>query len=86
MNATCQHCEKLMRWDSDRGYFYCTCIESSCPPEPVSSWASEFPENKPLYKDSGLWQMRSDDMVAIIVQQGVNESFNDFIGRCVEHE
>ena len=38
----------------------------------------DFPENNPLYKDSGLWKMRGDD---VIVQQE-NESFNDFIFRC----
>ena len=42
----------------------------------------DFPENHPLYKDSGLWQLTSDDMGDVIVQQGVNENFNDFIFRC----
>jgi len=41
-----------------------------------------LPENKPLYKDSGLWQLRSDDMKDVIVQQRVNESNNDFLLRC----
>jgi hypothetical protein len=43
---------------------------------------TDFPENMPLYKDSGLWQMRSDDMEEVIVQQQVNESDEDFILRC----
>ncbi len=41
-----------------------------------------LPENKPLYKDSGLWQLRSDDMEKVIVQQEVNESIADFLSRC----
>lgn len=41
-----------------------------------------LPENKPLYKDSGLWQMRSDDMEDVIIQQGVNESDDSFLSRC----
>lgn len=41
-----------------------------------------LPENKPIYKDSGLWQMRSDDMEGVIIQQGVNESEDDFLKRC----
>jgi len=43
-----------------------------------------LPENYPLYKDSGLWQMRSDDMEEVWVQQKVNETSNDFLKRCIE--
>lgn len=43
-----------------------------------------LPENKPIYKDSGLWQMRSDDMEDLIIQQGVNESDDSFLSRCKE--
>lgn len=48
----------------------------------MSGLLYDFPENMPLYKDSGLWQMRSEDMEEVIVQQGVNESDADFIARC----
>lgn len=48
--------------------------------------AAEFPESRPLYKDSGLWQMRSDDMDDVMVEQEVNEPFDAFIRRCVEYE
>ncbi len=41
-----------------------------------------FPENKPLYYDSGLWQMRSDDMENVIVQQSCGEDFLSFLVRC----
>lgn len=40
-----------------------------------------LPENKPLYKDSGLFQLRSDDMEDVVEQQGVNEPTIDFIKR-----
>lgn len=40
-----------------------------------------IPENRPLYKDSGLWQVRSDDMEEVYYQQKVNESFCEFIKR-----
>jgi len=46
------------------------------------SLLADFPENRPLYKDSGLWQMRPDDMEDVIIQQGVNESDAEFIERC----
>jgi len=46
------------------------------------SLLADFPENRPLYKDSGLWQMRTDDMEDVIIQQGVNESDAEFIERC----
>lgn len=41
-----------------------------------------LPENTPLYKDSGLWQLRSDDMEEVLITQGVNESDKEFIYRC----
>lgn len=45
-----------------------------------------LPENRPLYKDSGLWQIRSDDMNDILFWQDVNESFFDFIKRSYNKE
>lgn len=46
----------------------------------------ELPENRPLYKDSGSWQVRSDDMEDILFDQEVNETFFDFIKRVFEQE
>lgn len=43
-----------------------------------------LPENRPLYKDGGLWQIRSDDMLYVYMAQGTNESFRDFIIRYIE--
>ena len=40
-----------------------------------------LPQNRPLYKDSGLWQVRTDYMEDIILSQMTNESFKDFIIR-----
>jgi len=40
-----------------------------------------LPENYPLYKDSGLWQIRSDDMESVIFQQRHFDSFRYFIIR-----
>lgn len=42
---------------------------------------NELYEDRPLYKDSGLWQIRSDDMKEVLYQQQVNEDFHDFIER-----
>lgn len=50
----------------------------------TDSLFSRLPENMPLYKDSGLWQMRSDDMEDVWVQQRVNESEAEFLKRCIE--
>ena len=47
----------------------------------LTDMIDNIPENRPLYKDSGLWQIRSDDMEEVIFQQGVNESFYEFIKR-----
>ena len=41
----------------------------------------DMPENRPLYKDSGSWQIRSDDMEEVLYQQDVNEDFFQFITR-----
>jgi hypothetical protein len=45
-----------------------------------------LPENRPLYKDSGLWQIRSDDMETVLFQQSSSESFYSFIKRAYEKE
>lgn len=56
----------------------CTGEEFECE---LSTMLKNLPENRPLYKDSGLWQIRTDDMEDVIFEQGVNESFFDFIKR-----
>lgn len=43
-----------------------------------------LPQNRPLYKDSGLWQIRSDDMNEVYIQQLSNETFRSFIIRYLE--
>lgn len=40
-----------------------------------------MPENRPIYKDSGLWQIRSDDMEDVVFQQTINEGLFEFIQR-----
>jgi aromatic ring hydroxylase len=48
----------------------------------VNSLLENFPENRPLYKDSGLWQMRTDDMEDVLIQQEYMESDESFMQRC----
>lgn len=43
-----------------------------------------LPENQPLYKDSGLWQIRTDDMENVLMYQNVNESLRGFILRFLD--
>lgn len=43
-----------------------------------------LPQNRPLYKDSGLWQIRTDDMENIYMQQNCNETLRGFIIRYLE--
>lgn len=43
-----------------------------------------LPQNRPLYKDSGLWQIRSDDMEEVLFQQTSDETFENFIIRCCQ--
>jgi len=61
-------------------------IGFACESTPAEDWVltmmiDNIPQNRPLYKDSGLWQVRSDDMEDVLFQQGVCESFFDFIKR-----
>lgn len=50
----------------------------------LAEMLNNLPENRPLYKDSGLWQIRSDDMKTVIFEQNVNDSFEQFISRVTE--
>lgn len=50
----------------------------------LADFLDELPENRPLYKDSGLWQQRSDDMEDVYYQQKANEKTEDFIKRLFE--
>ena len=59
------------------------CKEFSCQ---LVTMLENIPENRPLYKDSGRWQVRTDDMVDVIFDQGVDESFYDFIKRVYDKE
>ena len=59
------------------------CKEFSCE---LVTMLENIPQNRPLYKDSGLWQVRTYDMVDVIFEQGVNESFFDFIKRVYDKE
>lgn len=53
---------------------------------PLATMIENLPNNRPLYKDSGLWQIRSDDMEEVLYQQEVSEDFVDFIRRAYSKE
>lgn len=38
-----------------------------------------LPENYPLVKDSGLWQIWNDDIDEVIFRQDANQTFEEFI-------
>ena len=59
------------------------CKEFSCS---LVTMLENIPPNRPLYKDSGLWQVRTDDMEGIIFEQGVEETFFEFITRVYNKE
>jgi len=61
----------------------CTGKEFECE---LATMLENLPHNRPLYNDSGLWQIRTDDMEDVIFEQGVNESFFDFILRAYNKE
>ena len=43
-----------------------------------------LPQNRPIYKDSGLWAIRTDDMENVYMTQNCNETLKDFIIRYIE--
>ncbi len=45
---------------------------------------NSIPQNKSLYRDSGIWQIRTDDMKEVIFKQKIDQSFTDFIYCYVE--
>lgn len=52
-------------------------------------WSTEdlidcLPQNSPLYKDSGLWQIRTDDMTNVHMQQRPGETLRGFVIRYLE--
>ncbi|MDB5243681.1 MAG: hypothetical protein JWP57_4306 [Spirosoma sp.] len=42
------------------------------------------PKNLPLFRNSGMWQIRSDDMAEVLYQQEAHESFRDFLRKAVQ--
>ena len=38
-----------------------------------------LPQNRPLYRDSGLWQVRTDNMETIFLQQRANDGLKKFL-------
>ena len=42
-----------------------------------------LPENMPLYRDSGSWQLRSDDMEDVLFQQDTVMSLTEFLIGCL---
>jgi tRNA(His) 5'-end guanylyltransferase len=43
-----------------------------------------LPQNRPLYKDSGCWAVRTDDMENEYMSQRHNETFKQFLIRYLE--
>lgn len=60
--------------------------ENTCTLDHLQFMLGELYGNRPLYKDSGLWQIWSDGMKEILYEQELNESFYDFIERCFSME
>jgi len=46
----------------------------------------DMPQNRCLYRDSGLWRISDKDNNVALYEQGVNEDFDDFIRRAYDAE
>ena len=46
----------------------------------------DMPQNRCLYRDSGLWHIADETNTDVLYRQGVNEDFDDFIRRAYDAE
>lgn len=46
----------------------------------------DMPQNRCLYRDSGLWRITDENNDVVFYQQRVDEDFDDFIRRAYEAE
>ena len=51
---------------------------------PTAVLIDSLPQNRPLYKDSGLWTIYDDDFETQILEQTVSEDFRQFLIRYYE--
>ena len=51
---------------------------------PTAVLVDSLPENRPLYKDSGLWTIYDDDFEIPILKQTASEDFRQFLIRYYE--
>ena len=46
----------------------------------------DMPQNRCIYRDSGVWHIADEDNDVVLYEQGVNEDFDDFIRRAYQAE
>lgn len=46
----------------------------------------DMPQNRCLYRDSGLWRITDEDNNEVLYEQGIEEDFFDFIKRAYDKE
>ena len=46
----------------------------------------DLPQNRCLYRDSGLWRISDEENNVVLYEQDVNEDFDDFIKRPYDAE
>jgi hypothetical protein len=51
---------------------------------PTAVLIDSLPQNRPLYKDSGLWTIYDDDFETPILEQTASEDFRQFLIRYYE--
>lgn len=51
---------------------------------PTAVLIDSLPQNRPLYKDSGLWTIYDDKFETAIFEQTANEDFRQFLVRYYE--
>ncbi len=46
----------------------------------------DMPQNRCLYRDSGLWRISDEANEVVLYEQGANEDFDDFVRRAYQAE
>lgn len=80
----CNECGKRIR--SRDGHIEPLCECASGAVADIEFIIDNLPENRCLYKDSGLWRITDEEFKKTLYEQEVNETFIEFINRVFKNE
>ena len=78
--------DKIWDWIRNNATNISSRVEPGVMHETLAIMMDNLPENRPLYKDSGQWTIRDEELEKIYFEQEVNETTEEFIKRCFDVE